>query len=199
MEVEGSDGQGCLADFGVGAPHGREHFHPTTGHVSAAVMQGGFDPKKALAGIDKVSIDTKGRILLGKEKGEILGNPFVVAMGPRGCLALYSCQVWEEQVSRLGSVDTLNPAFDLLSREVFGLAEYGVTCDKEYRFVLPRGLRDEANLKSRVVLLGCGNRVELWDNDEYVAYKALLGDYKKERYNAIQQAYRDLTGVAYAG
>lgn len=172
---------------------------PPSRHVSAVAMQGGFDPKKALAGIEKVSIDAKGRILLGKEKGELLGSPFVVAMGPRGCLALYSPQVWEEQVSRLGSVDTLNPAFDLLSREVFGLAQYGVTCDKEYRFVLPRGLRDEANLKTRVVLLGCGNRVELWDNDEYVAYKALLGDYKKERYNAIQQAYRDLTGVAYAG
>jgi len=79
-----------------------------------------------------------------------------------GCLWIYPEPEWErvrEQVMRLS---TFNPSHRGLQRRLVGSATM-LEPDGNGRVLLPLTLRQVAGLDKRVVMMGMGQRFELWD------------------------------------
>jgi MraZ protein len=69
----------------------------------------------------------------------------------------------------LGSSTTLLPESRDLQRFFYANA-VEVVVDKKGRFVLPKKLKEFAQIKGSAVFLGLGNYIELWDSEIYKNY-----------------------------
>lgn len=116
------------------------------------------------------TLDEKKRISLpGKFRKEV-GRKVVITRGLDACLFMFSTKAWEkiaEKVSNLpvGQSDTRGMSRFLLA----GACESEV--DGAGRILIPEYLKDFAGLKLRVVLAGVSDRVEIWDEKTWGAYK----------------------------
>lgn len=149
-----------------------------------------------ITGTDEATIDEKGRVLVGKKKRERLGETFVLAIGKRQCLVAYPESVWSELVDEVFSHESINLGTEDYARQLLSDAEDEIKFDSQGRFVVPQRLRSIAKLKDKVVLLGCGNRMEIWAKSEYEAFLAHPDTYGIERCQTIERAYRQMKGTS---
>lgn len=151
--------------------------------------QAGASKFKALQGIDEATIDDKGRLLIQKKKRERLGDDFVITWADLGCLAAYPAEVWDEIVAKVLSRDRLNHGTQAFSRLFFGYADDDLKFDSQGRVVIPQKMRELANLKDRVMVIGAGDRVEIWAKQEYEKYVKDPDGYGGERKRAVEEAW----------
>ena len=78
------------------------------------------------------------------------------------CLLLYPAAAWQIIEDKLQSLPSFNPAARRIQRLLIGHAT-DVEMDNQGRLLLPPLLRDYAKLDKRVVLIGQGNKFEVWD------------------------------------
>lgn len=78
------------------------------------------------------------------------------------CLLIYPLPEWERIEQKLIRLPTLNPAARRLQRLLIG---HATECqlDGNGRILLPPPLREVARLDKKTVLIGQGNKFELWD------------------------------------
>ncbi len=150
--------------------------------------------ERQLIGTDKASIDDKGRILVSKKKRERLGESFVMALGPIGCLVVYTPEAWEKEVAEVMEARSTNLGRQQYLRLLNNNAEVDLKFDKQGRVVVPQDLREAAGLKDRVLIIGCIDRMEIWAADEWSAYEKDPDGYGKKRLEAFQQAERRMVG-----
>ena len=116
--------------------------------------------------------DEKNRFSLPAKFRKDLGRKVVVTRGKDHCLYLYPTKTWaliSEEVERRGHVES-DPRY---ARFTFaGAAE--VEIDSAGRILIPEFLRDFAGLKSSVAITGVHDRVELWDEKRWAAYRKKL-------------------------
>lgn len=115
------------------------------------------------------SIDGKGRLIVPSKFREGLGEKFVVTKGLDGCLFVFPAARWsvlEEQLAKLPLTDSSSRIFTrfLLS----GATECEV--DKQGRILIPSNLREYSKLDRDVVLIGMGDRVEIWSSEVWEKY-----------------------------
>lgn len=146
----------------------------------------GFKP---LIGTDNSLIDEKGRVLVNKDKRDRLGENFVMILGKNGGVIMYPEPVWQMLFEEIFAVETMNPFREEYTRLVLGTAFDGISFDQQGRMVVPKRLREEARLTDEVLLIGCGDRIELWDRDEWVKFNFAPEKYNNERRDAIEEAY----------
>ncbi|MCR5527312.1 MAG: division/cell wall cluster transcriptional repressor MraZ [Lachnospiraceae bacterium] len=112
------------------------------------------------------TIDAKGRLIIPAKLREGLGDTFVVTKGLDGCLAAYTAQSWEKLQEKLAAL----PEFSKEARAVkrFYLAgAFTAEFDKQGRILLPANLREHAGLIKDVVLVGVGDKVEIWSAEKW--------------------------------
>jgi len=80
------------------------------------------------------------------------------------CLALYPLPEWERIERDVQALPALNPAVKRFQRLVLGYAT-DLQLDGSGRILVPPALRDYAQLEKRAVLVGQGNKLELWSED----------------------------------
>lgn len=134
------------------------------------------------------AIDDKGRVMIDKKNRERLGKDFVAAMLPNGCLGLYREEVWRKIESDVLEAQSDSPGWEHYTRLMFKNVADELNCDAQGRFVLPQWLRASTGLKGEIVLHGAGNRLELWDSEEFKKYEADPFQYGEERRKLIDQA-----------
>lgn len=144
--------------------------------------------RKPLIGIEEATLDDKGRLLISKKKRERLGKNFVLVLGSVGCLTIYPEHVWDQLNDSLDACDVMDHGMEQYTRLIFSTAQDDLKFDVQGRLVVPQELRKLAGLKKRVLVLGARNRVELWDPDEYEAYKADPDVYGLSRRDALERA-----------
>ncbi len=149
---------------------------------------------KPLIGTDEATIDDKGRILVGKKKRERLGDPFTLAFGDIGCLVAYPEARWQAMVDEIMRYDAINQGRQQYTRLTLGLAEDDLKFDAQGRFVVPQKLKDLARLSEKVMLVGCGDRVEIWAREEWERYTEYPDTYGQHRREAIAKAYNHMVG-----
>ena len=86
----------------------------------------------------------------------------VVTVDPDYCLLIYPLPDWEEIEHKLERLPSLNKQARRLQRLMQGHAT-DLEMDAQGRVLLPRVLRDFASLDKQAMLLGQGNKFELWD------------------------------------
>jgi len=116
------------------------------------------------------TLDSKKRISLPAKFRKEVGRKVVITRGLDSCLFMFGAKAWEkiaEKVSNLpvGQADTRGMSRFLLA----GAVETEV--DGAGRILIPDFLKDFADLKSRVVLAGVSDRIEIWNEKTWEEYK----------------------------
>ena len=109
------------------------------------------------------SISLKGRVALPSKFRKETGNHIVIARWYENCLVIVGTSQWLDLISRIAKPDAVvTRPIRSVERFIYSTA-FEIESDNQGRFVIPPSLRETANLKDRVVFLGMGDRIELWD------------------------------------
>lgn len=131
-----------------------------------------YDEKNMFIGEYTHNLDDKNRFSLPARFRKALGRKVVVTRGKDHCLFLYPSGTWlqiSQEVKKLGHVET-DPRF---ARFTFaGAAE--VEIDSMGRILIPEFLREFAELKNQIVITGVHDRVEIWNDKKWSAYRKKL-------------------------
>ena len=123
-----------------------------------------------LRGATKVTIDAKGRLAIPTRYRERLAlrcdGQLVATVDKDYCLLLYPLPDWEDIERNLMRLPSLDKRARRLQRLMVGHATE-VDVDGHGRILLSRELREFAGLEKQAVLLGQGNRFELWDEERW--------------------------------
>ncbi len=129
-----------------------------------------------LIGEYQINLDSKGRFLmpagLKKQVAEGELRDVVVNRGFEQCLVIYPAKTWEALQVKLNSLNDFNPKARQFKR-VFLNGATSVELDKAGRVLLPKSLTDHASIEKEMVLIGLGNKMELWSKQQYDTY---MGD-----------------------
>jgi len=112
------------------------------------------------------TIDIKGRMIVPAKLREALGETFVLTKGLDECLMAYDSEEWQRFEEKLQGLPVTNKNARKLVRHFSGGAA-DVGCDGQGRVLIPGNLREYASITKEVVLLGMGNRVEIWSKEKY--------------------------------
>ncbi len=123
-------------------------------------------------GANKVTVDAKGRMVMPTRYRERLQErcegKLVVTVDRDQCLLVYPLPDWEEIERKLMRLPSLNEHARRLQRLMVGHAT-DVELDGHGRLLLPPKLREFAHLDRAAILIGQGNRFELWDEQRWDA------------------------------
>jgi len=121
-------------------------------------------------GVSVLSLDAKGRIAMPTRYRQPLMEGcearLVVTVDPDDCLLIYPEPEWQEIETKVMRLPTLHPQNRRLQRVLVG---HATECemDGQGRILIPPPLRTFAKLEKRVVLIGQGNKFELWDEQRW--------------------------------
>jgi len=141
------------------------------GEADTVVAGGaGQGPLPVFRGVTELVLDAKGRLAIPARHREALapaGNGhLVLTADPSRCLLLYPQAAWEPIQARLMALSSFNEPIRSLQRLLVGHAD-DVEIDAAGRILVPPALRKYANLDKRVVLVGQGQKFELWDQAQW--------------------------------
>jgi len=123
-------------------------------------------------GVTHINLDAKGRMAMPTRYRERLqercGGQLVVTVDRDHCLLLYPLPEWEEIERKLVKLPSLNKQARRLQRLLIGHATE-VQLDSNGRILLPGPLREFANMARPIVVIGQGNKFELWDEQTWNA------------------------------
>jgi len=133
------------------------------------------------------TLDSKKRLSLPAKFRKEVGKKVVITRGLDSCLFMYPLSAWKEIASKLqklpiGGADTRGISRFFLS----GAVEADV--DGAGRILMPDFLKDFADLKSRVVLAGVSDRIEIWNEKNWEEYKRRI----EKNADQISQTLGDL-------
>ncbi len=111
------------------------------------------------------NIDAKGRLIFPIKLREELGEHFVMFKGLDNCISVYSQEKWQQFEQELAALPSK-------ARNVrrFYSANFECEPDSQGRILIPPVLREYAQLKKDVTVIGMIDRVEIWDSDNWKAY-----------------------------
>ncbi len=118
------------------------------------------------------TVDEKNRFSLPAKFRKELGRKIVVTRGKDHCLFLYPTKVWAQiskEVAGLGHVES----DQRYARFTFAGASE-IEIDSIGRILIPEFLREFAELKNPIVITGVHDKVEIWNDKKWAAYKKKL-------------------------
>ena len=114
------------------------------------------------------TIDAKGRLIVPSKFREQLGDEFVVTKGLDGCLFVYENTEWKILEEKLKKLPLTNANARKINR--FFLAGAALCeVDKQGRILLPAVLREFAGIEKDAVMVGVGNRIEIWSKESWMS------------------------------
>ena len=121
-------------------------------------------------GAAQLNLDGKGRLAIPARYRDMLldgcaGN-LVLTADADGCLLVYPQPEWLPIRDKLNRLSSFNPRSRALQRLLIGHAE-DVLMDSAGRVLISPVLRSYAALDKSVVLIGQGNKFELWDEAKW--------------------------------
>jgi MraZ protein len=127
-------------------------------------------------GVTHLALDAKGRLAIpAKHRMALAGadglTPLVVTADPSRCLLVYPRAAWEPIQARLMALSSFDERIRGLQRLLVGHAD-DVEMDSAGRILVPPALRAYAELGHKTVLVGQGNKLELWDEAKWLGETA---------------------------
>jgi len=112
-------------------------------------------------------IDAKGRIRIPGKIKEGLGPNPMITKGTNGCLFLFSqAELQATLYDKIASVPISDLSVANALRALFaGAGE--LEQDNQGRTMVPQNLRGFAGLTKDIVIIGVGNRAEIWSKESY--------------------------------
>ncbi|MBP8618024.1 MAG: division/cell wall cluster transcriptional repressor MraZ [Candidatus Pacebacteria bacterium] len=116
------------------------------------------------------NLDNKGRIAIPAKFRSNLGEEAVITRGLDNCLFLYPKKDWEQLAEKIKNLPLSQADSRAFARLMLAGAMM-VGLDVQGRILIPDYLRQYANLKKKIVIVGVYNRLEVWDEDAWLNYK----------------------------
>ena len=112
-----------------------------------------------------MAVPSRFRIVLQSE------NEMILSQGLEGCLNLYPLQTWSALNDKLETLPIQNKIHQrAFKRMLFSSASH-VSFDEEGRILLPQHLMEYAHLKKESVVIGLGDKIEVWSKDVWRKYE----------------------------
>jgi len=122
-----------------------------------------------------ITIDDKGRLAIPTNLRDALarecGGRLVIAYNPfdaNCCLWIYPYPAWATLRDEVNALDMLDEDNRIFQRRLVGAAAV-VEPDGNGRISIPPSLRHSTGMERKAVLLGLGNKFELWNEQAYQA------------------------------
>lgn len=122
-------------------------------------------------GCHNINMDAKGRIAIPARMREELdaaseGRIVLTANADEErCIAIYPEPQWEEVRQQVEDLPNMHPVAKRLQRKVLGHAT-PLELDSAGRILVPPTLRDYARLDKKLMLVGQGKKLELWNEEQ---------------------------------
>lgn len=118
----------------------------------------------------KGKLDAKGRLVLpAKMKAnlpEATSNELFMREGFEPCLELYPLIEYKKIYSKIAGLNEFNAEYRKLQRNFFR-GSTTVELDTAGRLLIPKSMLQYANLDKEIVVVGMGNRMEIWNPEVY--------------------------------
>lgn len=142
------------------------------GDGGTSTGNGGGRGEAFFRGVSELVLDVKGRIAIPARHRDGLasgGNGRVIVTADHGgCLLIYPQLAWEPIEAKLMGLSSFDDRIRSVQRLFVGHAD-DVEIDAAGRILIPPALRRYAGLDKRVVLVGQGHKLELWDEVKWQA------------------------------
>ena len=129
-----------------------------------------------------ITIDDKGRLAIPTSYRDVVarecGNRLVITYNPfeGGCLYLYPLPVWEKVRDEVNKLPRTKKTSRLLQLKLVGAAAFAEP-DGNGRISIPASQRNAVGIEKKAVLLGMGDKFELWSEQAHHAQiRQTLGD-----------------------
>ena len=119
------------------------------------------------------SMDVKGRMSFPVKFREMIGERFIVTRGIDHCLLVFSPEDFDRLNERFREMP-LAQGRDII--RFFTGSAVEAEADKQGRILIPQPLRDWAGLEKDVVVMGLGERCEIWDKAKLEEHDKALDD-----------------------
>jgi MraZ protein len=128
-------------------------------------------------GVTALSLDVKGRMTIPVRYRDFLSQDFqsnqlALVESDVGCLLLMQHSLWSKKVDGL-----LKNSTDAQKRFWLGLSDTP-ELDRSGRVLINSVLREGAQIKKEIVLLGVGDYLEIWDSFRLGEHKSAVRDIK---------------------
>lgn len=126
-------------------------------------------------GCHAINMDAKGRIAIpAKVREELLqicGGRIVLtaSANEEHCLFLYPEPEWAVIQPKVAALPNMNRRARRLQRLLLGNAA-PMELDSAGRILIPQPLRNYAGLEKKLMLVGQGRKLEIWDEDQWFAW-----------------------------
>ena len=121
------------------------------------------------------NIDDKGRIAIPSKYRDILGNSFVITRGIEHCIYVYPNDTFNHIVTKLESLPFTKKDARAFTR-FFMSGATATELDKQGRVNIPSPLISYANLSKKCVIVGTGDRLEIWDEEAFNEFMSSCND-----------------------
>ncbi|MDW7691265.1 division/cell wall cluster transcriptional repressor MraZ [Flammeovirgaceae bacterium SG7u.111] len=133
-------------------------------------------------------LDDKGRLTLpARIKSTLPENETMKIVLKRGfetCLTIYPHDEWEKIYEKVVSLNEFVKE-DRLFQRMYLRGNTELDLDKSGRVGIPSSMRKYAQLEKEVLLVGLGNRIEIWNPDVYDEY--LFS--QQEKFSVLAEKY----------
>ena len=125
-------------------------------------------------GETQITIDDKGRVAIPTAFRDVVvrecGNRLVVTYNPweTGCLWIWPYADWEKLRDTVNALPKVKKQHRVLQLKLVGAATV-LEPDANGRVLLPASHRNAVGLDKKAVLLGMGNKFELWSEQAHLA------------------------------
>ncbi len=110
-------------------------------------------------------IDEKGRLTIPAKLRNELGDNFIVTRGLDGCLFIYKKENWEKIINHYQTLPNIKEARNFMRFFMSGATN--LEFDKQGRINISSPLIKYAELTKETVIIGVGDRLEIWSNDKW--------------------------------
>lgn len=116
------------------------------------------------------SLDAKDRVIIPAKFREIFKEHYVekfyVTRGLDRCLFVFPEEEWKEQEKRFRDTPFTREESRKFNRLYFSGACEAI-CDKQGRILVPSYLKEYAEIKQDVVIIGVSDRIEIWAKEKW--------------------------------
>jgi len=125
------------------------------------------------------ALDRKGRLIIPSKFRDALKEHYIerffITRGLDKCLFMFGEDEWKTQEQKFKSMSFTKSEYRRFNRLYFsGACE--LVPDKQGRILVPSYLKNYANIKKDVYIIGVSNRIEIWSRDMWKDYYSVSKD-----------------------
>lgn len=121
----------------------------------------------------EVAMDAKGRMMVPsafrRQLPEGFLGEFVIKRSMEHCLEVYTKEDWAKVQEKLARMNDFNPKVQKFKRLFLNGATI-IEMDSAGRVLIPKPLQEYAGLTKELLFSAKGDKVEIWDRNEYYNY-----------------------------